>query len=273
MATNYLDKTGLGTLWGKIKALVPTKVSDLNNDSGFQTQAQVNALITSNVKVGGRNLFRNTLVPDVSSAAKLPNIDNSYTTIFGTPSAVSHGIRITFVSTQNEIPAIMFSDQSLLDPRQTYTVSFDWSCKLCSADQTETVKEFMAALVYMTDDYNYESEFHSILAMSLNIKGTEQSGRTEWTFTTHLDYPLVMLIFGVENNGDEFAAGDYFELRNMKLEKGTVATDWTPAPEDIISSEANTTYAISMSGNVITLTGSDGNTSTVALPVYTGGVT
>lgn len=47
MAINYLNKTGLGTLWGKIKALVPTKVSDLNNDSGFQTQAQVNALIAA----------------------------------------------------------------------------------------------------------------------------------------------------------------------------------------------------------------------------------
>lgn len=47
MTTNYLDKTGLGTLWGKIKGLIPTKVSDLNNDSGFQTQAQVNALIAA----------------------------------------------------------------------------------------------------------------------------------------------------------------------------------------------------------------------------------
>lgn len=35
----------------------------------------------------------------------------------------------------------------------------------------------------------------------------------------------------------------------------------------------DTTYAISISGNIITLTGSDGNTSTVTLPVYTGGVT
>lgn len=47
MAINYLNKTGLGELWGKIKTLVPTKVSDLNNDSGFQTQAQVNALIAA----------------------------------------------------------------------------------------------------------------------------------------------------------------------------------------------------------------------------------
>lgn len=37
--------------------------------------------------------------------------------------------------------------------------------------------------------------------------------------------------------------------------------------------DSDTTYGISMSGNVITLTGSDGQTSSVTLPVYTGGVT
>lgn len=35
---------------------------------------------------------------------------------------------------------------------------------------------------------------------------------------------------------------------------------------------SNTTYSISISNNVITLTGSDGSTSTVTLPVYDGGV-
>ena len=34
----------------------------------------------------------------------------------------------------------------------------------------------------------------------------------------------------------------------------------------------DTTYSISISGNVITLTGSDGNDSSVTLPVYSGGV-
>lgn len=33
------------------------------------------------------------------------------------------------------------------------------------------------------------------------------------------------------------------------------------------------TYTLSISGNVITLTGSDGSTSSVTLPVYSGGVT
>lgn len=37
--------------------------------------------------------------------------------------------------------------------------------------------------------------------------------------------------------------------------------------------DTNTTYGVSMSGNVITLTGSDGQTSSVTLPVYSGGVT
>ena len=30
MATNYLDKTGLGTLWGKIKGLIPQPEDDEN---------------------------------------------------------------------------------------------------------------------------------------------------------------------------------------------------------------------------------------------------
>ena len=37
---NYLDlTTGLPSLWAKIKALIPTKTSDLTNDSSFITPA------------------------------------------------------------------------------------------------------------------------------------------------------------------------------------------------------------------------------------------
>lgn len=35
---SYLDKTGLNTLWTKIKSIVPTKTSDLQNDSGYLTE-------------------------------------------------------------------------------------------------------------------------------------------------------------------------------------------------------------------------------------------
>lgn len=37
----YLDENGLLYLWGKIKAILPTKTSQLTNDSGFITTADI----------------------------------------------------------------------------------------------------------------------------------------------------------------------------------------------------------------------------------------
>ncbi len=35
--------------------------------------------------------------------------------------------------------------------------------------------------------------------------------------------------------GSNVAVGSYLDIKNVKLEKGTIATDWTPAPEDVES--------------------------------------
>lgn len=48
---------------------------------------------------------------------------------------------------------------------------------------------------------------------------------------------------------------------------GSGAPSWVQMPTD-----NNTTYGISMSSNIITLMGSDGNSSTIALPIYDGSV-
>lgn len=45
MANSYLDKTGLAYLWGKIKALIPTKTSDITNDSGYVTSTEVAQIV------------------------------------------------------------------------------------------------------------------------------------------------------------------------------------------------------------------------------------
>ena len=45
MATSYLDKTGLTYLWGKIKNQIPTKTSDLTNDSNFVTSTQLSTKV------------------------------------------------------------------------------------------------------------------------------------------------------------------------------------------------------------------------------------
>lgn len=58
-----------------------------------------------------------------------------------------------------------------------------------------------------------------------------------------------------------------------KVTVGTAPTnDMDVATKKYVDDNAdnNTTYGISMSSNIITLTGSDGNSSTIALPVYSG---
>ena len=41
MPNSYLDKTGLTRLWEKIKDIIPTKTSDLTNDSDYLTSSDV----------------------------------------------------------------------------------------------------------------------------------------------------------------------------------------------------------------------------------------
>lgn len=72
---NYLDKTGLTTLWGKIKALVPTKTSDLTNDSGFVT---TDTNTTYTVSMSGR-VITLTGSNGSTSSVTLPVYDGSVT--------------------------------------------------------------------------------------------------------------------------------------------------------------------------------------------------
>lgn len=41
MASKFLDSNGVLYLWGKIKAILPTKLSDLSNDAGFITSSDI----------------------------------------------------------------------------------------------------------------------------------------------------------------------------------------------------------------------------------------
>lgn len=46
---NYLDKTGLATLWGKIKSLIPTKISEFENDSEYITDLEEKKIVSGSV--------------------------------------------------------------------------------------------------------------------------------------------------------------------------------------------------------------------------------
>lgn len=73
-----------------------------------------------------------------------------------------------------------------------------------------------------------------------------------------------------------------YDSTNHKIQKtingtttdvSTVVTSVNGQSGAVTVASQDTTYSISMSGNVITLTGSDGNNSSVTLPVYDGSYT
>ena len=63
----------------------------------------------------------------------------------------------------------------------------------------------------------------------------------------------------------------YTDLNKIKVGDGITNVNNLPFL-DAGSSGQSITYTLSISGNVITLTGSDGSTSPITLPVYAGGV-
>jgi len=196
--------------------------------------------------VGGRNLFINTQYPNVSTAAKYPKLLNSSantTVSSGTKTVAEHGIRIT--STGATRPNIRFGSSTLssatiqcLKPGKTYTWSFDAKWKLLSGTISNSTTYYVRAYLYTDETGSFAATYYETYGTITQAdRGTEMSGRCEFTFTVPAAATKAYLI----TNGSTysttagFAAGDYLEISNIKLEEGNKATAWSPAPEDAIS--------------------------------------
>lgn len=186
MATyNFLDKTGLGQVWAKIKALIPTKTSELTNDSGYITSYTDEKLkIIDIANDSGSNL--GYLIFGNGAGAQIRNYDSKnlyYEIQPGTGSTTG--------------TALLSIGNNSVDKRARGMI------RLFGANGSYT-----------------------------NLRVTSSGGSKTITFPD---------------------------------KEGTVALT-----SDI--TDNNTTYSVSITNNVITLTGSDGNASSVTLPVYNGGV-
>lgn len=77
----YASITAITQLWAKIKALIPTKVSDLTNDSGFQTASDVSTAVSGKVSKSGDTMTGNLTFGSSSAGTVYKYNDNSYFTI------------------------------------------------------------------------------------------------------------------------------------------------------------------------------------------------
>lgn len=210
---------------------------------------------------GGRNLLHQTGVVDLTGNSTKPNINGYYndgSTMYGEieyPSAsnasttsVGNGIRTELLN-NTTYPFFRFGTATTnastiaraeglygLEAGETYTLTADVSVKAYSGYSATNIAYLQALLFWdngaETSWTVYASKYWFIWYPG--EYGAEKSGRRSFTFTIPSTAKRIYLI--IRPNGTTSGyhlVDDYLELRNMKLEKGNKATDWTPAPEDV----------------------------------------
>lgn len=199
-----------------------------------------------NLEVGGRNLIINTLYPS-TTAAKRPRLIGQIANTGGrgTASVAEHGVKFTTTSASWQYIYFGASSNSAavdmlgLEPGETYTLSADLSWKILSSAKGKadaTTCYMGATLHYSTVESGSFSVLNSINQFPITQadKGTAMSGRLVYTFT--VPTTAKRLYLGIKcslTTASHYAKGDYIEARNLKLEKGSKASAWTPAPEDL----------------------------------------
>lgn len=180
---------------------------------------------------GGRNLIQNTLEPSVATAADYPKIVGGQdSTVGGTASTATHGIRTTAASNGAwlQIGFGGASDMNGLIAGRTYTFSCDLECKMLSGLTSGSYNFNLWTYVNGSNDTNYR-----IVAIDTTNSGTVIKMPVSITFTVPSNATAFRFFIRCQSSTATYAlANDYFELANIKLERGSVATAWSPAPED-----------------------------------------
>ena len=251
-----------GDMWvqgesGDIKVCVTAKASgsyaagDWALASKYTDDTAVN-----NLQIGGRNLIWRTLKPGVDLGARPcfnglnGNTNGELHTSTGTLSVAEHGFTIT--NTDARMTVVRFGPSTGSTPDgnmlgliagETYTLSCDAEFKLLGGTKTAYEPPTQLIIRYAKPgDTSYTvGTVDNGLAYILNTyteatKGTVVMKHVEFTFTIPQDASsLIFTLYNYDSTTAHYAAGDYITLRNLKLERGDKATDWSAAPEDTSS--------------------------------------
>lgn len=165
-------------------------------------KAEIDKAIPGSVKVGGRNLLIGTDWRSVDRLASPP---------WGVALAVkkddSEGVPYVTYPYGWEF----YTKEIRLEPSTTYTISY--AARRSGAKVPTTARVYVGGGIDTSDGV------------------TDKWQRFSHTFTTkpEIEENVLRLLEGSQTEGAEVA------FAQLKLERGTVATDWTPAPEDIQS--------------------------------------
>ena len=170
------------------------------------------------LQVGGRNVL----------------IDSEYKnkSVFGNPSSINvvqsvfANRTLTTVRFQSQTDGVVGLTQSATSRKSRVVAGKTYTLSLNVQGTADIQATGLNYVFLMRDDGdNYRLSKLPVTASLL--------GRPSLTFTAPWTSNSAYLLIGVQG---QFASGEWLAYHSVKLEQGNVATDWTPAPEDIESS-------------------------------------
>lgn len=248
-------------------ALATTKPAYTATEVGATTTSEVNSLIAS--AIGNINSF------EVSVVASLPASDiDTHTIYFVSNSSSGDNIYDEYMYINNNWEKIGSTAIDLSNYLQKTDIS-DWA--KAATKPTYTASEVGAA----ASNHTHTS-----------IGANGPTGSAEITATTSNLSIFYFPEVGAQSSIKAISKGIEFSvLDNNRTDSTTITLTGTsltgiPTPTENTSAankkyvddaiagvtDTNTTYTLSMSGNIITLTPSTGTPQTITLPVYNGGV-
>lgn len=205
---------------------ISDKVSLTEYNNGINGVKSYTDNKVNNINVGGRNLFLSynkdlagKVAPQITSTGKF--------------------------TTQNLWATSLYAPdyfRTYLEPNTTYTISYEMAIKNFNGIKTLNGRTFGLLLF----DYTERKTIETFTIMALNSTPDtsliDKKFKFTKTFTTPSNFKNDYNILGYTGYGDDSSNTRQYvtaEITNLKLEKGTMATDWTPATEDVNSSIAN----------------------------------
>jgi hypothetical protein len=218
-------------------------------DNTTSTSYSISSTLDS-LMVGGRNLFKHSSLVGEQLTCDSVNGCNS----IDTEKYEDIGYHIVTPNAGNLNNGILFvfKDFTTLGLKKGDTITFSIDVKGTSDEHNPFLKIWLPKddpNAWWVGDQSDNSEFVP----------TNEFKRASVTFTIPNTYELSYIFFGVHGN----IQSDLY-IRNAKLEKGTVATDWTPAPEDLETRVSNAETAISNNAKEIKLKASQDEVTTIS---------
>lgn len=208
-----------------------TKIVYTYSDGSTETSHTV-ATTHSGIQIGGRNLFLNSSLSENLDRIKFVN--NGYTPDFTT----EDGFKCLHVAGKNSNNTCYFITSAQIIPKldDVYTITADFKFKnIAKGDSTTGFSLYGFSSNGETQDGIWkEASIIKRYNISSNIvQQPIDGGSQDWKrmgVTYRYGYnPTINILIGIYFRN---FTGDVY-VKNIKLERGNIPTDWTPAPEDL----------------------------------------